>query len=296
MAHVAILALGKSGKYNTNTKNIDSGWIEAFKKGMEKFKGRPYVVQQEEKAIVHKVRKKCTCPGWNFERVYKMKFGNKDPVELFQETSMAEPDAPIQGRVEERIHSQFPIATSIRLIGRKLNISPLAPDDENLYYIARGSVMCKGTIEACDCTEGCIRVMVQEIFPHDGPLQKFGGEIRYGLSTHVLQLHSANMWHESLVRLMPKENIRSKPKPGKKSSKKGGKENKVRKSTRKAKYSSKIIEIINNGGNSKPSNVGAKRGRKRKGGAPVRAIEASKPVTSVVERPGKRRTTKLALN
>ncbi len=293
MAHIAILALGKSGRYNRNTKNIESGWIEAFKKGMENVKGRPHVVQQEEKASVQKLRLKCTTPGWNFERVYKMKFGYKDPAKLF---SMAEPDAPIQGRVEERIHSQFPIATSIRLIGRKLNISPLAPDDENLYYIARGSVMCKGTKEACDCTEGCIRVMVQEIFPHDGPLQKFGGEIRYGLSTHVLQPYSANMWHESLVRLMPKENIRSKPKPGKKSSKKGGKENRVRKSTRKAKYSSKIIEIINNGANSKPSIVEAKRGRKRKGEAPVRAIEASKPVTSVVERPGKRRTTKLALN
>lgn len=288
-----MLALGKSGRYNRKTKNIDSGWITAFREGMEKFKGVAYVVTDEDKASVEKLRKKCSSPGWNFERVYRTKFPNRDPVKLFQEI---QPTEPLQDRVEIKNH-QFPIATRIRLIGRRRNISPLAPDDQNLYYIARGSVMCNRTRDTCDCAEGFLRVMVQEIFPHDGPLQKYGGEVKEDLPAHVLKAHSSQLWQESLVRLVPKENIRTKTKPGTKVSNKSGKENGVRKSTREPRFSSKIIDIINNGAHSsKKTTVGAKRGRKRKVGAPVRTIEASKPVTNVVERPGKRRTTKLAVN
>jgi hypothetical protein len=152
------------------------------------------------------------------------------------------------------------------------------------------------TLEEGLSSAGCIEVMVEELFPHDGPLQKFGGDCHEELSAHVIQPHARLMWHQSLVRHMPKENIRTKAKQSSKLPKKGGKENGVRKSTREPRYSSKILEIINHGGLVGPSTGGAKRGRKRKGGKTGRTIEASKPVTSVVERPGKRRSTRLALN
>jgi hypothetical protein len=255
-----LYAIGKSGRYNAETKTIHGSWVVAFREGIEKFSGKGYVVTEEDKRYVERLRRKCTLtPAWNYERVYRMACKGNDLLKLFQQ-----PVEPMTRNMSEdvvgnTVHSQFPLAAHVRLIGRRRNISPLAEDDDNLYYIAKGSVFCSGVRDRCVCPEGSIRVMVAEIFPHDGTLQRLGGQCDEQISTQVLEIDSPLAWHQSLVRLMPKENIRKKPKPSKKSSKKGGKDNEV---------------------------------RKRKGGA----IEASKPVRSVVERPGKRRTTKLALN
>jgi hypothetical protein len=296
-ARRTLFAIGKSGRYNPEKKNIDGSWVVAFREGMERFSGKAHVVTEEDKCYVERMRKKCTSTSdWNYERVYKLGCQGADPLKLFQQPAEPIPRNTSQEMAEKAVHSQFTIAADVKLIGRRQNISPLASDDDNLYYIAKGSVMCSGVRETCRCSEGCIRVMVVELFPHDSPLQRAGIECREEMvSNRVIQVENPLEWHQSLVRLIPKENIRKNAKPNRASSKRGGKENQVRKSTRKSKYSSKIIEIINNGALSKQIKVGAKRGRKRKGGAIGRTIEASKPVTSVVERPGKRRSTKLAL-
>ena len=260
---------------------------------MEKLIGRLHVMTEEEKDAIERLRSKCNSPGWNFEIVYKMLFRNRDPVNLFTDPQ------PAQEKAEESLHTHFPLAKPVRLIGRKRNISSLASDDETLYYIGKGSVFCNGKRDSCCCSEGHVKVMVEELFPHDGPLQKFGGQCHEEITSRVISPADALEWRQSLLRHVLKENVRTKTKPkGKQVSKQGGKENEVRKSTRKAIYSSKIVDILATGtdGSSKQTTVGAKRGRKRKVGAPVRTIEPTKPVTSVVERPGKRRTTKLALN
>jgi hypothetical protein len=128
-------------------------------------------------------------------------------------------------------------------------------------YIYMGSIFCDGTRESCQCSEGYIRVMVEEIFQHDGPLQKFGGKFAEELSTHSINPETPLLdWPQSLLRRVIKENTRTNTKP----------------QSRLKKKDTKV--------------------RKRKGGKTGRTIEASKPVTSVVERPGKRRSTKLALN
>ena len=244
----------------------------------------------EERTAVEKLRKKCKSPGWNFQEVYKTTFSGRDPVQLFSQPQTA------QGQREESLHRDFPIGKVVRLIGRKRNISQAASDDDNLYYIAKGSIFCSGTRESCQCSEGYIRVMVEEIFQYDGPLQKFGGEFADELPTHSINPEIPLLdWPQSLLRRVIKENTRTNTQPQSRLKKKD-REREVRKSTREPRYSSKILEIINHGGLVGPSTGGAKRGRKRKGGKTGRTIEASKPVTSVVERPGKRRSTKLALN
>ena len=292
-ARQVLAAIGKSGKYNAGGKNIEGSWVSGFKEGMERLIGKAYAITKEDRYYIERLRRKCTSTkSWNYERVYKVAFKGADPVGLFQQPVESAPRSCQS--IEESLHSKFPLAADIRLIGRRRNISASGSDDNNLYYIGKGSVFCSGTKKSCRCSEGYIEVMVEELFPHDGSLQKFGGESHEEISTQVIQPHSRLMWHQSLVRHMPKENLRTKAKQRKKMSK-DGKENGVRKSMREPKFSSKIVEIINQGVFARPPKGGAKRGRKRKGGAPVRTIEASKPVTSVVERPGKRRTTKLAL-
>ena len=262
---------------------------------MEKFNGVSYIVSEEEAGAVERIRKKCNSPGWNFEILYKMAYPNRDPMNIFASNLTGVPSAQTDAQ-EQKMHPQFRIAADVRLIGKRRNISPLASDDHDLYYIAKGSVYCTGERKLCRCPEGCVEVMVQEIFPHDGPLQKYGGACHEELPTHVLELNNNQSWLVSLVRHAPKENVRTKTKQSGIGPKKNGKENKVRRSTRQPTFSSKVLEIINTGVHSRSAKVGSKRGRKRKGAGAARAIEASKPVTSVVERPGKRRTTKLALN
>ena len=295
-ARRTLLAIGKGGRYNAEKKNIQGSWVVAFREGIEIFSGKAHVVTDEDKQYVERLRKKCTStPAWNYERVYKSVFKDADPLKLFQQPLPRELSPEL---VETTVHSQFKIAANVRIIGKRRNISPLASDDDNIYYIAKGSVLCSGIRTDCRCSESCIRLIVMELFPHDGPLQRFTGTCQEEIPTHVIRPDRTLEWRQSLVRLMPKENIREKTKPRKTVSNKGGKENEVRKSTREPKYSSKIIEILDTGldYSGKRTTVGAKRGRKRKVGAPVRTIEPSKPVTSVVERPGKRQTTKLALN
>jgi hypothetical protein len=263
---------------------------------VEKFNGVSYIVSEEEAAAVERMRKKCNSPGWNFETLYKKAYPNRDPMNLFASHLTGAPLAQTDAQ-EQKMHTQFRIAADVRLIGKRRNISPLASDDDSLYYIAKGSVHCTGDRTLCRCSEGCIEVMIQEIFSHDGPLQKYGGACHEQLPTHVLKLHNTQQWNESLIRHAPKENTRKMTKQSHKCPTKSGKENRVRRSERQPTFSSKVLEIINTGVHSGSAKVGSKRGRKRKGGGgAARAIEASKPVTSVVERPGKRRTTKLALN
>ena len=294
-ARQVLAAIGKSGKYNAGEKNIEGSWVDAFKEGNERLIGKDHMLTKEDRYYIERLRRKCTSTkSWNYERVYKMAFRGADPVGLFQEPAESAPRS--SQSIEENVHGKFPSATDIRLIGRRRNISASRSDDNGLYYIGKGSVFCRGTKKLCRCSEGYIEVMVEELFPDDGSLTKFAGDCHEEISTQVIQPHSLLMWHQSLVRHMPKENIRTKTKPGTKVANKSGKENGVRKSTRPPRFSWKLMDITNNGVQSgKRPTVGAKRGRKRIGGAPVRTIAASKPVTNVVERPGKRRTTKLAL-
>jgi hypothetical protein len=295
-ARRTLILIGEGGKYNPEKKNIEGHWVTAFKEGWERRFGQDCRITDKDRWCIQRLREKCTTENWNYERVYNLAFHGADPANIFQKQAESMPRSTCKDVQEEKMHSQFRIAADVRLIGRRRNISPLASDDHDLYYIAKGSVYCTGERKLCRCPEGCVEVMVQEIFPHDGPLQKYGGECHEELPTHVLKLNNNQSWLVSLVRHAPKENIRTKSKQSDMGPKKVGKENKVRRSTRQPTFSSKVLEIINTGVHSRSAKVGSKRGRKRKGGAPGRTIEASKPVTSVVERPGKRRTTKLALN
>ncbi|KAI8114362.1 hypothetical protein M9434_002487 [Picochlorum sp. BPE23] len=292
IAKRVVLALAKSGRYNKDNRNIDSRWKEAFIEGSEKISGKPKVTTSREAAAIQKVRKKCTSKGWNFERVYKILVPHGDldrlcgPEKSKHSNPTKEPS--------ERQHTQFPIATKVRLIGKRRNISLAASEEcDILYYIALGSVMCEGSRGNCTCQDGLMPIMVQEVFPHDGPLQRVGGQTQDDLSTKVIEVNKPVRWHESLVRVAPEENIRAK---SIKKTSKSNKENTVRQSTRTRQISGIFREILNiRGKKNKYTPVAGKRGRKKNGGAKGPVIQASKPETEVVERPGKRRTTKITI-
>jgi hypothetical protein len=109
----------------------------------------------------------------------------------------------------------------------------------------------------------------------------------------VIEVNKPVRWHESLVRVAPEENIRAK---SIKKTSKSNKENTVRQSTRTRQISGIFREILNiRGKKNKYTPVAGKRGRKKNGGAKGPVIQASKPETEVVERPGKRRTTKITI-
>ena len=292
IAKRVVLALAKSGRYNKDTRNIDSRWKGAFLEGSEKISGKPKVATSREVEAIQKVRKKCTSKGWNFERVYKILVPHGD-LERLCGPGKTKHSNPTK-EPSERQHTQFPIATKVRLIGKRRNISPTASEEcDTLYYIALGSVMCEGSRGNCTCQDGLMPIMVQQVFPHDGPLQMVGGQYQDELPTKVIEVNTPVRWPESLVRVAPEENIRAK---GKKKTTKSNKENTVRQSTRTRQMSGIYREILNmRGKNNKHTPVAGKRGRKKNGGAKGPVLEASKPETEVVERPGKRRTTKITI-
>lgn len=291
IAKRVVLALAKSGRYNKETKNIDSSWKQAFVEGSESITGRPHVTTSEEAHIVQKVRKKCTSKGWNFERLLRIlvPVGGLDAFYGPQASKHSNPD----NEPTERRHTQFPLSTKVRLVGKRKNISLEASHEgDDLYYIAIGSVMCDGSRGDCAYEEGHMPVMVTEVFPHDGPLQRVGGEYQDELSAIIIEVNKPLRWHQSLIRVAPQEHVREKTK---KKTGKSNKENAVRQSTRPRQMSGIFREILNSRGKGKHSTVTGKRGRKENGGGKGPGIEASKPETEVVERPGKRRTTKITI-
>eukprot|EP00889_Picochlorum_renovo_P007220 jgi/Picre1/34250/NNA_001724.t1 len=251
----------KRGRYNKDNRNIDSRWKEAFIEGSEKISGKPNkVTTSREAAAIQKVRKKCTSKGWNFERVYKILVPHGD-LDRLCGPEKAKHSNPTKEPSERQTHTV-----------------------PNCYKGSRGN---------CTCQDGLMPIMVQEVFPHDGPLQRVGGQTQDDLSTKVIEVNKPVRWHESLVRVAPEENIRAK---SIKKTSKSNKENTVRQSTRTRQISGIFREILNiRGKKNKYTPVAGKRGRKKNGGAKGPVIQASKPETEVVERPGKRRTTKITI-